>query len=337
LSREFNDTGFFDDKQLRLEIEDFLFGYNVSETEYVDEMIKRKGMRSKLSGIERRKVWDLKEKIEKEMNKRDTVSRAFSRVLLLRQEHQQSFDHIFIDESQDLYPVELQLLKRLSKSSLIMAGDTDQSIYGIGSPFKRANIGSSRSTRILKTNFRNTIPIHTLAEEFRKKSGRDFDAGITPEAFRNGPVPELYTSTETEKLYDQLVEKVKIFLDTIEYDPENLCILAPSAKFLAKIQARLEDEGISSVNIKDADFSFKSEGNIRLSPLHSSKGLDIPVVLLFIPVLFYNRELDSDESETMVRNLIYVSMTRAMENLNVFTKAGTDDPVLGDLVSLMEK
>ncbi|MBI9100200.1 MAG: DEAD/DEAH box helicase, partial [Spirochaetaceae bacterium] len=337
LCRELNDTDFFNDKQLKVEIEDFLLGYNISGKEYLDEMINRKGMKSKLTILQRQKVWEIKTSMEKKMLNEKTLSKSFSRFQLLGENLIREFDHIFIDESQDLYPIELQLLKRLSRSSLIMAGDTDQSIYGIGAPYERARISSGATTRILKTNFRNTIPIHSLAETFRTGKGAEFDKGITPEAFRDGPVPELYQSADTEILYDQLVEKVKIFVNTIEYDPENICILAPSAKFLNKIGEKLHSEGFSSVNIKDPEFHFTSQGSIRLSPLHSSKGLDIPVVLLFLPVLFYNRELDKEESENLVRNLLYVSMTRAMENLNVFIKEDSKDPVLRDLVKVMER
>lgn len=334
--RENNNTDFFDEKQLRQEIEDFLYGYNISEYEYIDGMISRKGMKSKLSKVQRRKVWELKSILEKMMTESHRVSKAYSRFLLHRCETEAAFDHIFIDESQDLYPVELQLLKKKSRICLVMAGDTDQSIYGIGSPYKRAEVSTGSTTRLLHTNFRNTLPIHKLAEEFRKKGDISYDRKITPEAFRDGPVPELYSSDETEELYDLLIEKVKIFVNTIEYDPENICILAPTANFLKKIGDRLESAGFSTVKIKDPDFSFKSEGSIRLSPMHSSKGLDLPVVLLFIPILFYNRELDRDESHKMMRNLVYVSMTRAMENLNIFTKEGTDDSVISDLIELME-
>ncbi len=341
LCKEQNSSSFFDGKQLYMEIEDFLYGYNISEKEYIQGMIVRRGMKTKLTRLQRQEVWNIKSSIEELMVKSRTISKGYSRVLIFNNLNddimleKQEFDHIFIDESQDLFPIELQLLKDLSLSSLVMAGDTDQSIYGIGSPYNRAGISTIGTTKILKTNFRNTIPIHELAEKFRKRSTSGFDKSITPAAFREGPIPELYSSPDTEELYNQLVEKVKIFVNTIEYDRENICILAPTARFLNKIQDRLETEGISSVNIKDPQFSFKSEGSIRLSPLHSSKGLDIPVVLLFIPILFYNKELDTGESEDLVRNLVYVSMTRAMENLNVFTKENSNDPIIGDLLELM--
>ena len=59
--------------------------------------------------------------------------------------------------------------------------------------------------------------------------------------------------------------------------------------------------------------------------LHSSKGLDFPVVLLYLPSLPPRTEYDGKTGETLVRNLIYVAMTRAMDNLNVFTLEGAHD------------
>lgn len=327
---------FSDVKHLVLELEEFLWGYGITREEYIDRMIRRKGLKERLSAEQREKIWTIKEDLEKNMLKEGKISRAYSRLLLLEKKADSGFDHIFVDESQDLYPVELRLLKNLSSSSVILAGDTDQSIYGMGAPYSRAGITTPARTKILRTNFRNSLPIHNLAERFRSLVDESYDGSISPRAFREGPVPELYLSDDTEELYNMLVDKVRIFVNTIEYDRENISILAPGGRFLEKIAAKLKEEGIDSVNIKDPDFDFHNRGSIRLSPLHSSKGIDMPVVMLFIPVLFYNRELESGESEKLLRNLIYVSMTRAMENLNIFTKKSTDDPVISDLIELME-
>lgn len=326
------------DKRLLVrEIEDFLWGYGISREEYIDSMISRKGLREKLSREERIEVWNIKEELERKMDGGPVVSRAYSRVMLGRKEPEGEFDHIFVDESQDLFPVELKLLRKLCRVSLIMAGDTDQSIYGIGSPFQRYGGLTPSTTRILKTNFRNTIPIHDLAERFRKREGVHGDGTISPRAFREGPGPELYLSDDTEELYNHLMGKMLIFLRTIEYAPENITILAPGSAFLDKIGARLEAEGIDSVNIKDPDFDFGDTGRVRLSPLHSSKGIDVPVVMLFIPILFYSREIDDEEARNMAGNLLYVSMTRAMENLNIFAKGNTEDPVIRELIDLMRE
>lgn len=82
---------------------------------------------------------------------------------------------------------------------------------------------------------------------------------------------------------------------------------------------RLAPLGPSMANIKDSDFSFDSEGAVRFSTLHSAKGLDFPVVLLYLDKPHYFGSGYDDESvDRMAANLVYVALTRAMDHLNVF-------------------
>jgi superfamily I DNA/RNA helicase len=86
-------------------------------------------------------------------------------------------------------------------------------------------------------------------------------------------------------------------------------------------------------------FSRYLSREIRVSPFHSSKGLDMPVVLLFLPKLFAtNAESYSDKTtEIMQRNLLYVCMTRAMDMLNVFMKEKPENQILIDLKNAFEE
>ena len=83
--------------------------------------------------------------------------------------------------------------------------------------------------------------------------------------------------------------------------------------------------GYQHANIREEDFSFKQEKTIRLSSLHSSKGLDFAVVLLYLPTLPPRGDYDDRAAQGIVRNLLYVAMTRAMDNLNVFTLEGAHE------------
>ncbi len=334
----FNTTDFFTDELLHREIEDLIFGYSITEEEYIDKVFPRKGMKLPLNSNQRKKVWEIKKQLEEKMMQRGQVSRNLAGNLILRHlevaEDPGEADYLFIDESQDLPPVILKVLKKLSRRAVLMAGDVDQSIYGIGSPYKRAGIDIRGNTRILKTNFRNPIPVHRLAERFRQMSDTiPFDEETQPEAFRDGPPPEIYSSGSVEELYKALVEKVKIFIETIEYDPENICILAPTNKFLKIIAERLEFENFQTVNIKDENFDFTRQNAVRLSPMHSSKGLDFPVVMVFVPFLPGNDSVNARTRDTLQRNLIYVSLTRAMDNLNVFVKSQPVEQPLKDLIT----
>jgi superfamily I DNA/RNA helicase len=217
-----------------------------------------------------------------------------------------------------------------------MAGDAGQAIYGLGSPYKRAGIDISGRTRILRTDFRTTCPIHDLAEKYRELCGPDVEGeAVTTHAFREGPSPELYRASTREELLKLLVEKASLFIDKLGYDPENITILAPGTADVSAIQERLGRRGIKSANIKDDSFSFTAEGLVRVSTLHSSKSLDFPVVLLYLPSLPIAAEYDEAAADELARNLIYVAMTRAMDNLNVFVMEEARERAAVELVGAL--
>lgn len=348
LAEKLNTTGFFSAQELALEIEEFIFGNLVTRREYVDEMMPRKGMRQPLSAGQREAVWKIRDAMAREMDHDGILSKNYSRIKLIEhmEEHPEDprlrdLDFAFVDESQDLSAADVKALKLMSRRGLVMAGDTGQSIYGVSSPYRRAGVDISGRSRVLHTSFRNTVPIHDVTEAYRKLSGlEDEEAGATV-AFREGPVPELYAAPTRQDLMRLLLRKASLFIERLGYDPENLAVLAPTKTDLAAIGDMLGHAGYQHANIRDDDFSFKQEKTIRLSSLHSSKGLDFPVVLLFLPSLPPRTEYDGKTGETLVRNLIYVAMSRAMDNLNVFTLEGAhegqQEEPLQDLVKVFRQ
>jgi superfamily I DNA/RNA helicase len=128
-----------------------------------------------------------------------------------------------------------------------------------------------------------------------------------------------------------LVRKAYLFIEKLSYDPENLSVLAPGKADLELLAGMLGRAGYACVNIRDDGFTFKEQKTVRLSTLHSSKGLDFPVVLLFLPGLPPRGEYSEEEAERLQRNLIYVAMTRAMDNLNVFTLEAPREKPMQDL------
>jgi hypothetical protein len=332
LAEKLNTTGFFSAQELAVEIEDFIFGNLVTREEYVDQMIPRKGMRQPLSAGQRETVWSIVERIKSEMEESGLLSKNYSRTKLI--EHLlahpedarlRDLDFCFVDESQDLSAADLRALKLMTQRGLIMAGDTGQSIYGLTSPYKRAGVDITGRSRVLHTSFRNTVAIQEVTEAYRRLSRLDDDEGGASVAFREGPIPELYTAATRDKLARLLLRKAALFIDTLGYDPENITVLAPARTDLVTIGDMLGHAGYQFANIRDEEFSFKQEKTIRLSTLHSSKGLDFAVVLLYLPALPPRGDYDDKTGDTLVRNLIYVAMTRAMDNLNVFTLEGAHD------------
>jgi hypothetical protein len=103
---------------------------------------------------------------------------------------QRNLDMAFVDESQDLTAADLKALKLVCSRGVIMAGDAGQAIYGLGSLYNRAGIDISGRTKILRTDFRTTCPIHDLAAKYRELCGPDLEGEIvTTHAFCEGPPP----------------------------------------------------------------------------------------------------------------------------------------------------
>ena len=159
-----------------------------------------------------------------------------------------------------------------------------------------------------------------------------WDPENQPEAFRLGPPPELYSGQDKKDLLDLLLARFDVFVKHLGYDPENICVLVPLNEDIPAVKEALEAKGYPAADVKAQDFEFSSRGVVRLSTMHSSKGLDFPVVLLFLHRLPYTGGAwDEEALERMGRNLLYVSITRAMDHLNVFYSEKTTNKAILDL------
>jgi hypothetical protein len=346
LVSEFNLTDFIDDQAVANEIEGYLFANDISRVEYIDQKILRKGLKRPLNQTQREAVWAIRDSVIKSMEESLLFTKNYSRKVILNYLADNPDDDIirnlnftFIDEVQDLTAVDIKTIRACSKRAVVMAGDADQSIYQPGFSFIRSDIDIRGTTKILRTNFRNTLEIHKLAERYRAKS-ESIDMDTQPEAFRSGPIPELYQGADKDELLSLIVKRVNLFIRNLNYDPENICILVPSNKDVGAVQEVIKAAGYNSHDLRENTFSFEAKDVIRISTLHSSKGLDFPVVLLLLHRSpFTGRIFDNDTLEKMKRNLIYVSLTRAMDhvNVNVFVLDGESKVESGDLVEVFEE
>jgi len=345
LIAQYNSTDFFSNRELYTEIEDFIFAGAISEEEYIDKRIPRKGLKLPLNNKQRTVVWNITKQLVADMESRGEFSKNYSRLKILAylQQHPEDADirdisFVFLDEAQDLAAVELMTLKTLANRPLIMAGDVDQSIYGFSSPYARAGIELPGYTKILRLNFRNTAAIHQFSEYYRSVSDEiEYDDTQDSEAFREGPIPELVLYDDKRILFNSLIKRAIIFIEHLGYDPENLAILAPTKKDLKRFQSELENKGYESGIIVEREFDFAQENIIRLSTLHSSKGVDFPVVLIYLPYMPPMKDVDEVTLNKMYHNLVYVACTRAMDHLVIATKDESEHEAISDLKLAYEK
>ena len=316
------------------EIDGLIFGADLNQDEYLE-------LATDFKKDERRKIWLLSRSLADDMRQKLSFTKNFSRRIIL--EHIENTndnlidnaavrdtDFAFIDEVQDLSAVDIKTVKACTKRAVIMAGDSDQAIYQSGFSFPRSGVDIRGTTKILKTNFRNSIEIQKIASVFAGK-----DSGNR--AFRIGPPPELYLAENNTEINSMIIKRVDLFLNELCYDPENVCILVPSSRDIEPLQKNLESAGYSSHDLRSDEFSFKSRGVIRISTMHSSKGLDFPVVLLNLHTAPQVAGNTAEERRNLRSNLIYVSMTRAMDQLNVFALQNEKNPEISRLISGFQK
>ncbi|HUX40527.1 MAG TPA: UvrD-helicase domain-containing protein [Rectinemataceae bacterium] len=330
----------FSPQELKDEAELVIWGNDLSYESYVEGGFNRRGMKKAVAPKDRATLWAACEAMAAEMEARRAFSKGYSRVKLLRaidanpeDPRLRCVDYIFIDEAQDLAAADLKALKGCARRCIVLAGDADQSIYQPGFSFKQAGIDIVGRSRILRSNFRNTFAIHELAEAYRKTiPGQDSEN--EPTAVRPGPAPELFQAKDRSELADLLVARVKFFIETLNYDPENICIIYPSKDDAELIKKRLEAEDIAAVGIRDKGFSFENEGQVRMTTFLSAKGLDFPVVLPFLyRQPWFGPGYDEASVDRMTRNLIYVGATRAMDHLNVFALEHPSSKAIADFVA----
>ena len=326
--------------ELAAELDEFLLGRLVKRSEYVDMMIQRDGLPGSPDSVQRAEIWELLEKYTAFMEEQKRYSINYGRVKLFRQgaENARSgegrgFQAVFIDEVQDLNPAALAAVKSLTYGPLIMAGDFQQTLYMTQHPFVRAGIDIRGATRVLKTNFRNTRQVIEKAEAFLYRGSPADDSAAL--SFREGPPAELFRAGDIEQMKDLLSGRLRLFLSELGYDPENICVLVPRNRYIEELENLLAEAGTASVKVNSEDFDFVNRGSINLSTLHSCKGLDFPVILLFLPELARLEKFSEAQNDILLRNLIYTGMSRAMDHLNIILP-DSDDPILADLAAVFD-
>lgn len=326
----------FSEKEVFNECYEFIWANLITNEDYIEKMCDRAGMKFPLKKEERIAIWEAMEKAERALENLNVWPRNFAakKILELCGNGDSCVEYSFVDEAQDLPPVILALVKKTSKRGVFLAGDSDQSIYRKGFNWNRSGIDIRGRSRILKMNFRNTNQIHAFAESYRSKF-KNMDKALEPVAFRPGPPVEISVGKNPDDIMKQMVQQVKMLLNALNYDEENICIIANQKQKLEKLQDSLDKElGVKSHQIDD-DFDFAETDGIRLCTMQNCKGLDFPVVLLLADHRIRGAEeksiFDSETYYEQQYNMVYVCITRAMEMLHIFTAENTEFAPFKDL------
>lgn len=321
------------------EAENFIWANNISREQYIDKMCERIGRKTQMQKAARVAMW---KKIEEASQRLEAEGKwppnyALTKILKsikARKPAKYDYSFFFVDEVQDLEPIKLMVIKELSGKAVFMAGDADQSIYRATTPLQWSGIEIQGRTKILHTNFRNSIQINDLAEKYKIRTGLA-DKEREMQAYRSGLPIKSFAADSFEELLDRLCIKINLYCTEFGYDRESMCILAYSTSKLDQVRAKLDETGIPNCDIKSKDFSFDSEG-IRLSTIHSCKGFDFPIVFFLADEDLHSENLDEKSVEKMKHNLVYTAITRATDILEVLSLNSNESAAVKDLIDLIE-
>ena len=210
---------------------------------------------------------------------------------------------IFIDEMQDVTPIEAVLLRELHpEANFTFCGDLNQQIFGnptlvteLVDIFPERRIQNYQLT----TSYRSTAEIMAFAESFLHNP-------MATDAPRHGTQPTLVFQKELAGLRDALITATRA---PHSNQIERQAIITKSTAEAIALAESLADSGLDFQLITDENDFFKR--SLVILPAFLAKGLEFDEVFLFnISDTTYTNESD--------RLLLYTMITRGMHHVSCF-------------------
>lgn len=256
---------------------------------------------------------------------------------------QSPFDACVVDELQDLGPQEIRFVAALAGSGpdrLMLVGDGGQRIYGHGLSLRACGIDVRGRSHVLRLNYRTTEQIRKFADRILDEKSDDLDGGRESRrgtrSLLKGPVP-------VPQGFKTDAQQVAFIAEQIERSRKGgvacseMAVFARTNKRVDNLQKQLQQAGLPTHRLSREDGSDGAQG-VNFGTMHRAKGLEFKVVFVAdcsadeVPLKSVLKALDDaadrEEALALERQLLYVSMTRARDELYV-TWVGEKSPFLG--------
>ena len=250
----------------------------------------------------------------------------------LRDEKQELYDHVVVDESQDFGRAELELIKALVprkvENNIFLAGDSGQRIYKRGFSWRSVGIEVVGRARRLKINYRTTEQIRGFADAVlpgEVAEHGDVDAKRDAVSVLSGPDPDVIGCKDVHEEAAILEEWI---IKQIEdgYGPRDIAIFTRTKQAAEGwIGEAVEEAGYDWQLLRDEE--AVAGDAISIGTMHRAKGLEFKTVAVVgcgnsdVP---YRKVLgmlsDPSDREAFVeqeRSLLYVACTRARDRLMI--------------------
>ncbi len=282
--------------------------------------VQRMGRKSRLGPNQRARLWPAFQAVRNSLTaeRYTTWANVFTGLAdALAQRRVKPFDHIVIDEAQDLAPAELKFFAAIAPAEadgLFLSGDVGQRIFQ--HPFSWASLGVDVRGRshTLKVCYRTSQQIRRAADRLLPLILRDTD-GLEDErrgiiSVFDGPSPQVKSYTTIAAEADAVREVVETWLrDGIAAHEIGVFVRTP--QIVARAQAAIS--GLAGAN------------EMTTVPMSLAKGLEFRAVVVMacdegiLPlderVADAADEAELDDIYETERRLLYVACTRAREHL----------------------
>ncbi|PQD94302.1 hypothetical protein CYL18_14785 [Pradoshia eiseniae] len=305
--------------------------------------IKRTGRGTALQAADRQKVYEILEKWDACLKRKNRYSWSdYANVLnrhIKEANEKFHYDYIFIDEAQDLAEIQLITLRKSAHKGLVVAADLGQKIYKTDFTWKSVGINVlGGRTKVLNGAFRSTKEIMDLANSLLQHDSTLSEEDLYQEydAEKSGMLPSVLEAKSFKfenNLVAEIIKEIQHQSKLDGWDPI-IGVLVFEHYKLDNWRKSLYINKLPSEIIHEDKGSVLTPG-IKVLTMHGAKGLEFDYVIItgLSEKFPYTKNLLDDEMKQNIdiyRRLLYVSMTRAKENVYL-TYKGKPSIYIGEL------
>jgi hypothetical protein len=309
--------------------------------------VARLGRKTRLPEKQRREAWAIFERVWSALGEKEMVTQAGAFARLAKhfaEAKSRPFDHVVVDESQDLTPPQLQFLAAFgthNPNGLFFAGDLGQRIFQPAFSWLQLGVDIRGRSSTLRVNYRTSHQIRAQADRLLDPKLADVD-GVAEQrgavSVFNGPTPTVATfdsaDEECERVGQWLAERIQGGAAAGE-----IGVFVRSAGQFDRARRAVERAGLPFRVLDDRVDT--SSASASIATMHLAKGLEFRVVAVMacddeaLPlqsrIEAVSDDADLEEVYNTERQLLYVACTRARDQLMV-SGVRPESEFLDDLV-----
>jgi superfamily I DNA/RNA helicase len=194
---------------------------------------------------------------------------------------------VVVDETQDLHPEELRLLRQIvpeGPNDMFLVGDAHQRIYGRPVVLSHCGINVRGRSSKLRINYRTTEEIRDRAVSvLTDQSIDDLDGGLDDHlgyrSLLHGAPPSIchFESQTDEQAY--MIGALESLIIGDNVPAETICVVARTSSLLENYRAAFEASGIDCLHLQ-ADTRDDAGPGVRLATIHRVKDLELAHALI---------------------------------------------------------